>query len=378
MQQKDRATNQTDAVRWRESEWKSNSKEVDDMTRLCRLKLESKETPTPVTKATGRRRDIDGNLVQHDVQASREIAGTSSPAVGPSMQKKPGCPDARQTRKRCMRVRTHLWAAEEAIKETVLSTVGEHDSQACCGCDARPSRITLTHGASESHGTVKRLPEMASLWRVRVAPPELMGGSSRTVWTSKQTSQILERIGMGAKAVTTVQHVRHARENRSGVWQNLTTEGSIQEARHKNEIQLKSEDTILNRTPKRKRTRCLLFFFLLLLLLLFSSSSLLFSSSALLFSSSALLFSSSALLFSSSALLFSPPPLLFSPLPLLFSPPPLFFSPPLLFSLLLPSFSLLLSFFLSSPLFFSHLPSFYLISPLLLSSSLVFPFPFFP
>ena len=32
---------------------------------------------------------------------------------------------------------------------------------------------------------------------------------------------------------------------------NLTTEGSIQEARYKNETQLKSEDTILNRTPKR-------------------------------------------------------------------------------------------------------------------------------
>ena len=57
------------------------------MTRLWRLKLGSKETPTPVTQATGRRRDIDENLVQHDVQASREAAGTSSPAIGPSIQK---------------------------------------------------------------------------------------------------------------------------------------------------------------------------------------------------------------------------------------------------------------------------------------------------
>ena len=68
---------------------------------------------------------------------------------------------------------------------------------------------------SESHGTFKRLPEMASLrrvrvapseseqWRERVEPPELMGGSSRTVLTSKQTSQILEQIGMGAEARTT-------------------------------------------------------------------------------------------------------------------------------------------------------------------------------
>ena len=93
------ATNQTDGeltgkhnscrgMRWslQESEWTSNSKHVDDTTRLWRLKMESKETPTSVTKATGRRRDIDENKVQHDVQASREAAGTSSPAVGPSIR----------------------------------------------------------------------------------------------------------------------------------------------------------------------------------------------------------------------------------------------------------------------------------------------------
>ena len=107
-------------------------------------------------------------------------------------------------------------------KETVLSTVGE---RACC--DARPSRIRLTHRKSELHGTVRRLLKMASSWRVRVAslgsaqvaaservprseqwrervaPPELMGGSSRSVLTLKQTSQILEQIGTGAEARTT-------------------------------------------------------------------------------------------------------------------------------------------------------------------------------
>ena len=48
-------------MRWslQGSEWKSNSKHVEHMARLWRLKLESKETPTPVTKATGRPRDID-------------------------------------------------------------------------------------------------------------------------------------------------------------------------------------------------------------------------------------------------------------------------------------------------------------------------------
>ena len=134
-----------------------------------------------------------------------------------------------------------------------MSTVGE---QACC--DARPSGIRLTHRKAESHGTVRRLLEMASSWRVRVAslgstqlaasarvrvapprseqwrervaPPELMGGSSRTVLTSKQTSQISEQIGTGAGArmlLATVQFVRHAKESRSRMWQNLTTEGLI-------------------------------------------------------------------------------------------------------------------------------------------------------
>ena len=94
----------------------------------------------------------------------------------------------------------------------MLRTVGQRSERECC--DARPSRIRLTHRKSESHG-VRRLLEMASSWRVqvapprreqwweRVAPPELMGGSSRTVLTSKQTSQILEQIGTGAEARTT-------------------------------------------------------------------------------------------------------------------------------------------------------------------------------
>ena len=48
-------------MRWslQGSEWKSNSKHVDDMTRRWRLKLESKETPTPNTKATRHRRNTD-------------------------------------------------------------------------------------------------------------------------------------------------------------------------------------------------------------------------------------------------------------------------------------------------------------------------------
>ena len=135
----------------------------------------------------------------------------------------------------------------------MLSTVGE---TACC--DARPSRIRLTYRKSESHGTVRRLPEMASSWRVRVAPPELMGGSSRTVLTAKQTSQILEQIGTGAEA--------RATSGNSAICE--TCEGKQIESVAKPDgrridprgtpeerTQLKSEDKILNRTPKRKRTR---------------------------------------------------------------------------------------------------------------------------
>ena len=44
------------------SEWKSNGKHVEHTARLWRLKLGSKETPTPVTKATGTGRDIDETL----------------------------------------------------------------------------------------------------------------------------------------------------------------------------------------------------------------------------------------------------------------------------------------------------------------------------
>ena len=207
-------------MRWslQGSEWKSNSKNVDDMTRLWRLKLESKETPTPITKATGRRRDIDETLMPHDVRASREAAGTSSRAVKSSIQKGTWLYRRQADPKALRACQNTPRTAEDLTKETVLSTVGE---QACC--DARPSRIRLTHRKSESHGTVRRLLEMASSWRVRVAslgstqvaaservrvapprseqwrervaPPELMGGSSRTVLTSKQTSQILEQIG---------------------------------------------------------------------------------------------------------------------------------------------------------------------------------------
>ena len=53
------------------------------MMELSRGKLDSKKTLTPVTMATGRRRrDVDDGLEQHDVQASREVAGTGASLTG--------------------------------------------------------------------------------------------------------------------------------------------------------------------------------------------------------------------------------------------------------------------------------------------------------
>ena len=149
-------------MRWslQGSEWKSNSKHVEHMARLWRLKLGSKETPTLVTKATGRRRDIDETLMQHDVRASRKAAGTSSPAMESSIQKETWLYRRQADSKTLRACQNTLRAAEDLTKETVLSTVEKHSRRGCC--DARPSRIRLTYRKSESHGTVRRLPEMAS------------------------------------------------------------------------------------------------------------------------------------------------------------------------------------------------------------------------
>ena len=157
------------------------------------------------------------------MRASREAAGTSFTAMKSPIQLETWLFRRQADSKTLRECQNTSWTAEQLTKEIVLSTVGE---QACC--DARPSRIRLTHRKSKSHGTVRRLLEKASSWRVQVAsfgstqvsaserarvapprneqwrereaPPELMGESSRTVLTSKQTSQILEQIGTGAEA----------------------------------------------------------------------------------------------------------------------------------------------------------------------------------
>ena len=88
--------------------------------------------------------------MQHDVRASREAAGTSSSAVKSSIQLETWLYRRQEKSKTVRACQNTLRTAEELTKENVLSTVGE---QACC--DARPSRIRLTHRKSESHSTVR-------------------------------------------------------------------------------------------------------------------------------------------------------------------------------------------------------------------------------
>ena len=99
-------------LRWslQTSEWKSNTKHVEYM---ARLKLELKETPTPITKATERRRNIDETLIQHDVRALRE---RKSILGGLWLFRRQADPEALRA---CQNT---LWPAEELTKETVLST----------------------------------------------------------------------------------------------------------------------------------------------------------------------------------------------------------------------------------------------------------------
>ena len=94
-------------MRWslQGSEWESKNKHVG---RLWRLKLGSKETPTLVTKAMGRRRDIDETLMQHDVRASiksfrnKLITNGTNDTEGNLAELSPGRPE------NGMHVMTHL------------------------------------------------------------------------------------------------------------------------------------------------------------------------------------------------------------------------------------------------------------------------------
>ena len=106
------------------------------------------------------------------------------------MRKRPGCTSTRQTRER-------------------------RPEKLCCALRGIMTVKRVSMPGNRGRGIVRRLPGMASSWRVRVAPPwirqwweraappELMGASPRAVMTSKQTSQILEQIGTEEEVRTT-------------------------------------------------------------------------------------------------------------------------------------------------------------------------------
>ena len=160
----------------RKSEWESNSKHVDDMTELSRRKRDSKTTPTPVTKATGKgRRDIDDEVDQHDVRASREVAGTGASSLQfVAFVVHPGETWVfnYQADPKTLYVYTDTdGAAEDLTGKFVSSTVERYGSHILDCSAAEQSRIALAQRETESHGIVRRVAEAASSWRVRVAPP---------------------------------------------------------------------------------------------------------------------------------------------------------------------------------------------------------------
>ena len=196
-------------IRWSPQgfEWESNSKHVEDMVELCGLKLESKGAPKAITKATGRgRRDIDDTLNATDAQTFRQAAGTglyvsidrpslqfsmsvvmsgmSEPKVVHQLQvvrvaryvlQHPG--EAwlfgYQADPKTLNVYTDTdWAADELTRKSVSCTVERYGSHMLDCSVAKQSLVALSSGEAEFHCIVK------------------------AVATSKQTSQILEQIGM--------------------------------------------------------------------------------------------------------------------------------------------------------------------------------------
>ena len=69
--------------------------------------------------------------------------------------------------------------------------------------DTQIVRVTRLCQTLAGDGIVVARAPRSEQWWQRVAPPELMGGSSRTATTTKQTSQILEQIGTGTEARAT-------------------------------------------------------------------------------------------------------------------------------------------------------------------------------
>ena len=130
-------------------------------------------------KATGKgRRDIDDELDQHDVRAFREVAVTRASSTGASStQFVTFVVHAGETwvfnyqpHPKTLYVYTDTdGAVVKLTRKSVPCTVQGYDSH-ILDCSAE-SWIALAYREAESHGIVRRLPEAASSWRVRVAPP---------------------------------------------------------------------------------------------------------------------------------------------------------------------------------------------------------------
>ena len=177
------------------------------MVELCGLKLESKGAPTPITKATGRgRRDIDDTLNETDAQTFRQAAGTGLyMSIGrPSLQFAMSvvmsgmCEPKVVHQLRVVRVARYVlqhpgetwlfnnqadpktlyvytdtdWAADELTRKSASCTVERYGSHMLDCSVAKQSLVALSSKKAEFYGIVS------------------------AVATSKQTSQMLEQIGM--------------------------------------------------------------------------------------------------------------------------------------------------------------------------------------
>ena len=199
-------------IRWslQGFEWESNSKHVEDMVELCGLKQESKAAPTPITKATGKgRRDIDDDLEPLDAQTFKQAAGTGlylsidrpslqfAMSVVMSGMGEPKVVHPLQVVRVARYVLHHRgetwlfnyqansktlyvytdtdWAADELTRKSVSCTVERYGSHMFDCSVAKQSLVALSSGEAEFYGIVT------------------------TVATSKQSSQVLEQIGVQAE-----------------------------------------------------------------------------------------------------------------------------------------------------------------------------------
>ena len=242
-------------------EWESNRKHVEDIIKLCGLKLESKGAPTPITKATVKgRRDIDDTLNDTDAQTFRQAAGTGlymsidrpSLQFAVSVVMSGMCEPKVAHQLQVVRVARYVlqhpgeawlfgyqavpktlyvftdtdWAGDELTRKSVSCTVEKYDSHMLDCSVEKQSLVALSSGEAEFYGIV------------------------RAVATSKQTSQILEQIGMQSEVtIASDSSAARGKGTRTGsgkVRHFSIKELWIQESYRKKEFHLVSVDPLLN------------------------------------------------------------------------------------------------------------------------------------